>query len=303
MPFILCRVVWAESYRARTEKIYAAKMSNPHLHSYANERLNFANENGFAYGFVERNGSQIAIENLGAAKSASQVEGITVIWFAVPREDSRPRIVGWYENAIAYRDAQVPSKSSPRKGWQYSFKTKYEDAHLVPEPQRLFLVPAKTRRTDKGFIGERFWFYPEKSPNYAKFLEAFRLMTLGGGVPSVKTPEEQEAYEEGQSYLVELMAFARNQKLAKQAKAKKNYSCEACGFNFKDYYGEIGDMFAEAHHKLPISSGTRDTKIEDIEVLCANCHRMVHRENPPISLERLKNMIRDQQPKGAMAVV
>lgn len=295
MPFILCRVVWAKSYRDRDEEIYAAKMSNPHLHSYANERLNFANEDGFAYGFVERNGSQIAIENLGASKKSSEIDGVTVIWFAVPREDSRPRVVGWYENAIAYRNAQVPSKSSARKGWQYSFKTRYEDAHLVPEPQRLFMVPAKTRRTDKGFIGERFWFYPQKSPNYAKFLEAFRLMMKGGGAPSVKTPEEQEAYEEGQRYMAELMVFARNGKLAQQAKTMKHYTCEACGFNFEGFYGTIGEKFAEAHHKIPISSGKRETRVEDIEVLCANCHRMVHREDPPIPLERLKNIIRSQQ--------
>jgi hypothetical protein len=84
MPFILCRVVWAETYRDRTEEIYAAKMSNPDMHGAANERLNFANEGGYVYGFVERNGSRIALEKLGAARNASEIDGITVIWFAAP---------------------------------------------------------------------------------------------------------------------------------------------------------------------------------------------------------------------------
>ena len=29
-------------------------------------------------------------------------------------------------------------------------------------------------------------------------------------------------------------------------------------------------------------------KIEDFSVLCSNCHRMVHRKNPPYTIEELK---------------
>lgn len=292
MPVILCRVVWADTYQDRNEKIYAAKMSNPHLHSSANERLNFANEGGYVYGFVERNGSRIALEQLGAAKNDSEINGVTVIWFAVPREDNRPRIVGWYENATAYRDAKDPVRGSPRNKWQYSFKAKYENAHLVPVSQRFLLeVPAKRHRRDRGYIGEKFWFYPESSPNYANFLETFQLMAAGGTTPKVRAPEEQAAYEEGRRYLVEVMISARNPQLAATAKAKYKFSCQACGFNFKKFYGIIGDSFAEAHHRTAISLGTRTNTIRDIDVLCANCHRMVHKENPPITLDRLRNMI------------
>lgn len=294
MPIILCRVVWAETYSDRNEEIYAAKMTNPHLHSYANERLNFANEDGHVYGFVERNESKIALEKLGASKNASEIDGVTVIWFASPRGDNRPRIVGWYENATAYRDAQNPPHGSHREGWQYSFKAKYKDAHLVPVTQRFSLeVPAKTRRTDKGFIGERFWFYPELSANYAKFLEGFQLVLRGQTPPpGNRTSEEQAAYEEGERYKIEIMVSARNQKVTDAAKAKSKYNCQACGFNFEKVYGEIGKGFAEAHHKMSISAGARKTTIDDIDVLCANCHRMVHRETPPIPIERLRKTLK-----------
>ncbi len=296
MSVVLCRVVWADTYRDRKEEIYAAKMSNSHLHSFANERLNFANEGGYVYGFVERNDSRIALEKLGGSKNDPEIDGVTVIWFAVPREDNRPRIIGWYENATAYRDAKDPARGSPRKKWQYSFKAKYEDSHLVPVSQRFLLeVPAKRHRTDRGYIGERFWFYPESSPNYAKFLESFRLMARGGSVPKVRSSEEQAAYEEGQQYLVETMVSARNPKLTAAAKAKQRFNCQACGFNFKNFYGMIGDGFVEAHHKIAISSGMRTSTIDDIDVLCANCHRMVHKENPPVSIERLRKMIEAAQ--------
>jgi 5-methylcytosine-specific restriction protein A len=218
-----------------------------------------------------------------------------------PEIDNRPRIVGWYENATAYREAQDPAPGSPRKKWQYSFKAKFKDAHLVPKSQRFLLeVPAKRHRTDKGYIGERFWFYPETSSRYDKFLESFCMMMRGhGDLPTVRTDEEQEGYEEGQRYLVETMASARNSKLIADVKAKRNFLCQACGFDFKSFYGKIGDGFIEAHHKIAISSGTRTSMPDDIDVLCANCHRMVHRKSPPLSVSLLKKMIEAERTKLA----
>ena len=57
------------------------------------------------------------------------------------------------------------------------------------------------------------------------------------------------------------------------------YDCMACGFNFEEYYGEIGKGFIEVHHVVPLAkAGKTETNPEtDVVVLCANCHRMVHR--------------------------
>jgi 5-methylcytosine-specific restriction protein A len=53
--------------------------------------------------------------------------------------------------------------------------------------------------------------------------------------------------------------------------------CEVCGFDFFETYGERGNGFAECHHKLALSHGTRSTYLRDLAVVCANCHRMFHR--------------------------
>lgn len=57
--------------------------------------------------------------------------------------------------------------------------------------------------------------------------------------------------------------------------------CEVCSFQFIAFYGDRGRGFAECHHREPISEaeGTRKSKVEDLAVVCANCHRMLHRRD------------------------
>ena len=75
----------------------------------------------------------------------------------------------------------------------------------------------------------------------------------------------------------------RNSKIVQLAKAHAlntnngRLKCECCSFDFLDFYGQIGITFIECHHKIHISTGERITKIEDLALVCSNCHRMLHR--------------------------
>lgn len=73
----------------------------------------------------------------------------------------------------------------------------------------------------------------------------------------------------------------------------KNLSCQICGFSFYKFYGDIGKDFVEGHHTKPISELKEETKISinDILFVCSNCHRMIHRKNPPLTEEKLKSLI------------
>ncbi|MDR0930752.1 MAG: HNH endonuclease [Clostridiales bacterium] len=69
--------------------------------------------------------------------------------------------------------------------------------------------------------------------------------------------------------------------------------CEACGFDFKEVYGELGENFIEAHHAKPIAEmndGER-TNIDDIVMLCSNCHSMIHRKKPWLTKDELNELI------------
>ena len=71
-------------------------------------------------------------------------------------------------------------------------------------------------------------------------------------------------------------------------------ACEACGFDFGKAYGERGDGFIECHHTKPVSElepGGR-TNLADLALVCSNCHRMIHRRRPWLSIEALKRQVR-----------
>ena len=100
--------------------------------------------------------------------------------------------------------------------------------------------------------------------------------------------------EEGNRYKSEAMFRSRNRALIGAKKMSSNYSCEVCGMTFKEVYGKIGNGYIIAHHKNPIGNieKTATTTLDDIALVCANCHAMLHTKNPPLSLDELRNKMK-----------
>lgn len=99
---------------------------------------------------------------------------------------------------------------------------------------------------------------------------------------SKKTPkQDEEAYPDIENRQVVSRHIRRERKshAATLCKQRDNFICQVCGFDYSNAYGELGNDFAEAHHKLPLSSNKklRSTTIDDLITVCANCHRMLHR--------------------------
>jgi predicted HNH restriction endonuclease len=90
-----------------------------------------------------------------------------------------------------------------------------------------------------------------------------------------------ESRQEGNKRKVFTTVYERDQQLREQAVAIHGLSCIACGFNFKERYGDWGEGFIHIHHVVPISDrgGERHSvnPATDLVPLCPNCHSMVHR--------------------------
>ncbi len=69
-------------------------------------------------------------------------------------------------------------------------------------------------------------------------------------------------------------------------------ACEACGFDFLVVYGELGRCFAECHHLVPLSDEAFawNTRISDLAIVCANCHRMLHRGRHAPTMDALRDI-------------
>lgn len=94
-------------------------------------------------------------------------------------------------------------------------------------------------------------------------------------------------------------ARERNSEVVKLAKLNFKQKdgqvfCQVCNFDFKKVYGKLGEDFIEGHHTIAVSEMLTDhkTKVEDIALLCFNCHRMVHKKRPWLNMNQLKCLIR-----------
>ncbi len=134
-------------------------------------------------------------------------------------------------------------------------------------------------------------------PGYVRVTESFQLPAAEAEVASSVTAEISAA--EGRALLRLHRARERDQKLVV---AKKRHvfhdtgqlACEACGFDFAAVYGELGEGFAECHHRQPLAdTGETRTTLAELAVVCANCHRMLHRR-PWRTVEELHELIRSR---------
>lgn len=107
---------------------------------------------------------------------------------------------------------------------------------------------------------------------------------------------DEQAFPEGRGSYRLHRHIERNTQLVKEAKARAKQTgqlrcwVEGCGFDFLKAYGED---YIEAHHTIPISELPEDgaTDIKDIALVCSNCHRMLHRRRPWLTINELSKVL------------
>jgi hypothetical protein len=104
-------------------------------------------------------------------------------------------------------------------------------------------------------------------------------------------------FDEGERYRREVNFFRRNPSLRAAAIAAHGCRCSVCGFDFTVHYGALGEAYIEIHHLRPLAERREliagvalETTVDDVAPLCANCHRMAHRERPAVPIDRLKEI-------------
>ena len=80
-------------------------------------------------------------------------------------------------------------------------------------------------------------------------------------------------------------------KKKKILKEKGELKCEACGFDFETKYGKMGKNYIECHHLVPLSNFqvNKETKLDDLALLCANCHRIIHKDSSITTIKEFQS--------------
>jgi 5-methylcytosine-specific restriction protein A len=121
-----------------------------------------------------------------------------------------------------------------------------------------------------------------------------------GQIPEASLEEDEEVAEAEEGRILTRIHRSRErsrqlveQKKASVLKAHGSLRCEACAFDFELTYGERGKGFIEAHHVKPVHTlkpGER-TRLEDLVLICSNCHRILHTRRPWLTMDELRQLV------------
>jgi len=159
-----------------------------------------------------------------------------------------------------------------------------------------FTAQGKVGMQAGGSLEKVIWVEYEGQPEMlARDAKAIRdAVEAANEVQLAKLPTAEPYEGEEGGVVIRLhKRYERDPKLVaekrKAAKADGSMSCEVCGFDFHAAYGELGAGYIEVHHTRPVHAlkpGSK-TKLEDLALLCANCHRMAHRKRVPLPLAEI----------------
>jgi 5-methylcytosine-specific restriction protein A len=152
----------------------------------------------------------------------------------------------------------------------------------------------KCRISRSPIIGENEEFNAGKiTAEWAELITGMFLSLL-----NVITVEDcKSEYTEGKVEKVQVNKYERNPINRELCLAVNGYVCKICGFDFETIYGKMGYHFIHIHHIVPVSKMGGEYIIRpavDLIPVCANCHAMLHRNDPPYLPVELKQII-DQE--------
>lgn len=174
-------------------------------------------------------------------------------------------------------------------------------SRLDPLMQERGLTGLPSGNKTEKVLWEMYESKPEALSEVAMAIKA----SVSQAAEIVKTPTTADSYEveaEEGKILTKLHQYReRDRSIIK--KKKEQYlklfgklKCEVCEFDYKSVYGERGNEFIEVHHIRPLHTlhENSKTRLDDLALVCANCHRMIHAKRPWLSIEELRQLVTSQ---------
>ena len=130
--------------------------------------------------------------------------------------------------------------------------------------------------------------------NWSRLFVAAVLALLPVQPREAEEPSPVVGYAEGGATTSLSTRYERDRRNRAAAIAIWGCKCRACGLDFGDRYGSAARGFIEVHHTVPVSvlkPGTVVDPARDLVPLCPNCHAVVHRREPPFTVDEIRAML------------
>jgi len=164
----------------------------------------------------------------------------------------------------------------------------------------LFTSQGKKGMTHANALEKVLWDeFSSRPDDLFHFCDAIRAAI--NELPNTRAFDEDEECEVSEGRLVTRLHKFRERdkkivlkKILSVTKAGHRLLCEVCLFDFAERYGERGVGFIECHHTMPVcemGDGSK-TRLSDLALVCPNCHRMIHRGSPWLTITELKEILK-----------
>ena len=107
---------------------------------------------------------------------------------------------------------------------------------------------------------------------------------------------DNELYVEGLAKKISVNIYERCAEARKKCLDHYGFHCSVCSFDFKKFYGDLGEDYIHVHHIVPIAEIRKKyvlDPVKDLMPVCPNCHAMIHRTQPALTIEQLKQYIKN----------
>jgi len=101
-------------------------------------------------------------------------------------------------------------------------------------------------------------------------------------------------YEEGRPVAALFTRFERDPRARKDCIAHYGLRCSVCEMSFGECYGETMRDLIHVHHVVPVSeagSGHQTDPVRDLRPVCPNCHSVIHRSAPPLTIDEARVLL------------
>ena len=159
--------------------------------------------------------------------------------------------------------------------------------------------------TNSGRLARSVWEKYADSPDVVALLvDAIRDISAATAGCVLPIEEDEIGVAEGRLVYREHRRRERDprlraRKLRQLLGAGLPLACEVCGLEPARAYGSGMERILECHHLDPLQRGERTTRLDDVALVCANCHRALHTSGLLSSLEEIRGALVSRADVGA----